>query len=175
MREDRVSNSASDLARKLNRWRESLAGVVAAALGYVWFSTQTGPLWLIGVVLLVGGVLLAVAGVQRARFRRGTDGPGLVQVIEGQVIYFGPDEGGTVALDDLVSLELEPGGAPSAQWVVTGRLGEALRIPVDAAGADALFDVFASLPGLRTEAMLSSLERNPETRITVWERDAAAT
>jgi hypothetical protein len=160
------------LARKLNRWRETLAGLAAASLGFVWFSNATGPLWLIGTVLMVGGALMAVAGVQRARFRRGTDGPGLVQVIEGQVTYFGPDEGGSVALDDLITVELEPQGEPSARWVVTGRLGEALTIPVDATGADALFDVFASLPGLRTEAMLSKLEKNPADRVVVWQREA---
>ncbi len=161
------------LARKMNRWRETLAGLAASALGYVWFSTEAGPLQLVGMVLMVGGALLAVAGVQRARFRRGTDGPGLVQVIEGQVTYFGPDEGGTVALDDLISVELDPVGEPSALWVVTGKLGEALKIPVDAVGADALFDVFASLPGLKTESMLAKLESNPSTPVMVWQRDAA--
>ncbi len=161
------------LARKLNRWRETLAGLAAAALGFVWFSNATGPLWLIGTVLMVGGALMAVAGVQRARFRRGTDGPGLVQVIEGQVTYFGPEDGGSVSLDDLIRVELEPKGEPSARWVVTGKLGEALTIPVDATGADALFDVFASLPGLRTESMLAKLEQDPSERVMVWQRDTA--
>lgn len=163
-----------EVAQKLNRWRETLAGLAAAALGFVWFSTAIGPLWLVGTVLMVGGALLAVAGIQRARFRRGGEGPGVVQVIEGQVTYFGPFDGGSVAVDDLVSVELDPAGQVSPAWVVTGTLGEALRIPVDAAGADALFDVFAGLPGLQTEAMLRNLEASPAKRVTVWSRAPAA-
>jgi hypothetical protein len=159
-----------EIVRNLNRWRETLAGLAAAALGFVWFSTATGALWLVGTVVMVGGALLAVAGVQRARFRRGGDGPGLVQVIEGQLTYFGPFEGGTVAVDDLVSVELDPDGTPSPLWIVRGTLGETVRIPVDAAGADALFDVFAGLPGLQTEAMLKNLEARPSERVTVWTR-----
>lgn len=168
-----------ELARKLNRWRETLAGLGAAALGFLWFSTAIGLLWMLGIVLMVGGALLAVAGIQRARFRRGGEGPGLVQVLEGQVTYFGPHDGGTVSVQDLVSIELDPGkldpgepdpGAAAPAWVVTGTLGEALRIPVDAVGAEALFDVFAGLPGLQTEAMLQKLERNPSARVTVWQR-----
>ena len=171
----RMSFIRPELARKLNRWRETLAGLGAAALGFVWFSTEIGPLWLVGMVLMVGGALLAVAGIQRARFRRGSEGPGLVQVIEGQVTYFGPFEGGSVAVDDLVSVELDPGRQDSPAWVVTGTLGETLNIPVDAAGADALFDVFAGLPGLQTEAMLKRLETSPEERVTVWTRTQAQT
>ena len=163
-----------EVSRRLNRWRETIAGFAASMLGFVWFSSATGLLWLVGTVLMVGGVLLAVAGIQRARFRRGGDGPGLVQVIEGQVTYFGPLEGGTVSLDDLISVELEPQGEPSARWVVTGKLGEALQIPVDAAGADELFDVFAALPGLQTESMLQKLEQNPKERVMVWHRQPAA-
>lgn len=161
-------------ARALNRWRETLTGIAAAALGFAWYSTAFGPLWLIGIVLMVGGVLLAVAGVQRARFRRGNDGPGVVHVIEGQVTYFGPEDGGTVALDDLLSVELVPDNGSVARWVVKGKLGEALRIPVDAVGADALFDAFASLPGLKTEAMLKKLEKDPAGRVQVWQRDSLA-
>jgi hypothetical protein len=159
-----------ELARKLNRWRETLAGLAASALGFVWFSTATGALWLVGTVLMVGGALLAVAGIQRARFRRGGNGPGLVQVLEGQVTYFGPFDGGSVAVEDLVSVELDPDGTPSPTWVVRGTLGETLHIPVDAAGAEALFDVFAGLPGLQTEAMLKNLEARPSERVTVWTR-----
>jgi len=162
------------VAQRLNRWRETLAGLAAALLGFTWYSTEFGPLWLLGVVLMVGGALLAIAGVQRARFRRGGDGPGVVQVIEGQVTYFGPEEGGTVALDDLLSVELDPEGGQAARWIIRGRLGEALRIPVDAAGADALFDAFASLPGLQTETMLRKLEDDPHGRVRVWQRDSLA-
>jgi hypothetical protein len=159
-----------EATRTLSRWRETLIGAGVAALGALLVTTSYGLVWGIGVVLAIAGALLALAGIQRARFRRGGEGPGLVQVLEGQVTYFGPFGGGSVSADDLSRIELDPVGGASPSWVVTAGFGDSLRIPVDAAGAEALFDVFAGLPGLDTEAMLKSLETLPGRRVTVWER-----
>jgi hypothetical protein len=159
-----------EATRTLSRWRETLIGAGVAALGALLVTTSYGLVWGIGVVLAIAGALLALAGIQRARFRRGGEGPGLVQVLEGQVTYFGPFGGGSVSADDLSRIELDPVGGASPSWVVTAGFGDSLRIPVDAAGAEALFDVFAGLPGLDTEAMLKSLETPPGRRVTVWER-----
>ena len=46
-------------------------------------------------------------------------------------------------------------------------------IPIDADGADALFDAFASLPGLKTERMLAQLHDAPTTPVVIWERAGA--
>jgi hypothetical protein len=159
-----------EVTRAFSRWRETLVGLGVAAFGALLVLTSYGLVWGIGVVLAVAGALLALAGIQRARFRRGGEGPGLVQVLEGQVTYFGPFGGGSVSAGDLSRIDLEPGGSASAAWVVTAGYGDSLRIPVDAAGAEALFDVFAGLPGLDTEAMLKTLENSPRQRVTVWER-----
>ena len=43
-------------------------------------------------------------------------------------------------------------------------------IPVNAAGADALFDAFSKLPGLRTERMLSELRAQRGHAVVIWER-----
>lgn len=122
---------------------------------------------------MIGGILLGIAGIQRARFRIGQDGQGLVQVDEARVTYFGPHEGGSVAVEDMVQLELDSGSAPSARWVVTASTGDGLEIPVDAKGAEALFDVFASLPGLETEELLKDMEKGLKDRVTVWSRSDA--
>ena len=45
-------------------------------------------------------------------------------------------------------------------------------IPVDAAGADALFDAFAVLPGLQIERMLRQLRNRPEGVVLMWERSS---
>ncbi|MEX0369589.1 MAG: hypothetical protein AB3N09_03100, partial [Tateyamaria sp.] len=47
-----------------------------------------------------------------------------------------------------------------------------LMIPVDADGADALFDAFAALPGLKTERMLAQMRANPDAAVLIWERSA---
>ena len=38
------------------------------------------------------------------------------------------------------------------------------------AGADALFDAFAALPGLRTERMLAELADDKTLSVVIWER-----
>jgi len=41
-------------------------------------------------------------------------------------------------------------------------------VPTDAAGGEALYEVFAGLPGLPTERMLTELRRRPGARVTIW-------
>ncbi len=160
-----------EVVQGLNRWRESLAGGASACLGAFWMVTETGALQIIGTVLAVGGALLFFAGVQRARFRRGAGGPGHVHVDEGQLTYFGPFEGGSAAVSDLIRLDLDPSDGGEGAWVVHHNGGEPLSIPVNASGAEALFDVFASLPGIETGELLARLNAEPAERIVIWERD----
>ena len=156
---------------QLLRWRETLAGLGALALG-AWFAlTSYGVLFGLGVVLAIGGAALAVAGVQRARFRLGSEGPGVVQVVEGRVTYFGPWGGGGASLDRLAWLELVPVRGGVGAWVLIEEEGERLEIPVDARGAERLFDVFAALPGLDTRRMLADLRPPVRERTLVWQRD----
>ncbi|SER83593.1 hypothetical protein SAMN04490244_103176 [Tranquillimonas rosea] len=153
------------------RWREALAGGGAILLG-LWWALVTGGLMLwIGIVVVLGGVALAVSGIQRGRFRRGGGGPGVVQLVEGQLGYFGPLTGGVVATDDITFLGLTalPGGR--AQWDVVGGDGTNLSIPTDAEGAEAMLDVIARFPDLRTEDVLSRLSKSPVQGGTVWRKD----
>ncbi len=159
-----------EVAQKLNRWREALAGFAAAAFGSYWMVTEDGARLLIGVVLTVGGALLIFAGIQRARFRLGSGGPGLVQLDEGLLTYFGPLDGGSLHIEDLLRLDLDGTSKPDASWVLSHQAGDDLHIPVNAEGSDALFDVFAALPGIQTEAMLTKLKSNPDARVTIWEK-----
>jgi hypothetical protein len=43
-------------------------------------------------------------------------------------------------------------------------------IPLTAAGADALFDVFAALPGMKTERMLAEMRKGEAGRAILWQR-----
>lgn len=163
-----------ELMQAIIRWRETLAGLAALLLGLLWVLTQYGALFMLGIVLVIGGGLLAFAGVQRARFRLGSGGPGVVQIVEGQLTYFGPLQGGAMPIEALALLELEPAPRGSAQWILTTGESEPLAIPVNAEGAEALFDVFASLPGLSTERMLSNLKDRPTSRVVVWQKHTKA-
>lgn len=160
-----------ELQQRLWRWREAIAGAVAVALGAWGAVLGTGGVTrAAGTVLAVVGLVVVLAGVQRARFRRGGRGPGVVQVDEGAVAYFGPREGGVVAIAALERVELDPSGQ-AGFWVLTTAENRSnpLRIPTDAANAEALFDVFSRLDGLDTGHMLSRLDESPGEAVTIWE------
>ncbi|WP_084863020.1 hypothetical protein [Salibaculum halophilum] len=153
----------------LLRWREALIGLGVAALGLYWGLAAFGILRWLGWALVVAGMALVITGVQRGRFRRAGDGPGIVTVRERRVAYMGPEAGGLMDMDTLARLELHPGGP---DWVLVGADGSRLTIPADARGADALFDVFAALPGVGLDHLLQALDRpGPEAR-TLWTRAA---
>lgn len=151
------------------RWREAIAGLGVTLIG-LWLVSGPGFLLAIpGYAFLLGGLVLIWIGIQRGRFRKAGDGTGAVQVDEGQVTYFGPLTGSTVALRELDSLTLEGDMFP-AHWCLRQDGQPPLMIPVNAAGSDALFDAFATLPGLRTERMLSTLRANPRQAVLIWQR-----
>lgn len=153
----------------LARWREALAGAAVAALGLYWALGVGGLLGWIGWLLLPAGAGIAVIGVQRARFRRAGQGPGVVLVDEGEITYMGPLSGGSVSVSDLERLVLDPSARP-AHWALEQPGQPVLHIPVNAEGATDLFDVFAALPGLRTERMLAELNRGGAHPVVIWER-----
>ncbi len=152
------------------RWREVIIAATVIALGLWWAIGSFGIVRWIGIVIVIAGVILALAGIQQGRFRQTGDGPGVVQVTERRLAYFGPLSGGTMDIDNLFRLELDPQAIPSPNWVLTERGGHQLYIPVNAIGADGLFDLFGALPNLETEAMLAVLTRTPDARVTIWEQ-----
>ena len=155
---------------QLWRFRDALLGSGVALLGLYWGLTRFGILSWIGWLMLAGGIVWAVAGLQRARFRQGEDGPGVVQIRERRFAYFGPLDGGVMDVDDLSKLEIDPSSHPAPSWVLTGVGGQRLAIPINATGAEELFDVFAALPNIQTNVVLDVLSRTPDARVTVWQR-----
>ncbi len=151
------------------RWREVLIAAGLALLGLWWIMGPGRLLALPGWALVFAAGALAMVGLQRARFRGPDDGLGAVQVVEGQVSYFGPLSGGVVALTALERLSLDATMSP-AHWRLDASGQDAVLIPVNAAGSDALFDAFATLPGLRTERMLNELRAGREHAVVIWER-----
>jgi len=151
------------------RWREALIGLGTAVFG-LWLISGPGFLLAVpGYACLACGVALIWMGIQRGRFRGPDGGSGAVQIDEGQVTYFGPLTGGTVSLREMESLTLDSTMFP-AHWRLAQQGQTALLIPVNAAGADGLFDAFATLPGLKTERMLTALKANPRQTIVIWQR-----
>lgn len=151
------------------RWRELIVAALMLLVGLNWAFTSYGVTAASGWALIVVGLVIAVIGAQRLRFRLGAGGPGVVQVDEGQIAYFGPLTGGAVAASELQRLRLDHTAKPP-HWVLEQEGQAPLQIPVNAAGHEALFDVFAALPGLKTERMLSELRRAGPHQVVIWER-----
>lgn len=149
------------------RAREAVAGLALVLLA-LWLAWGTFGItrWL-AVALGALGAGLLWTGAQRWRFARGGEGPGVVEVDERRLVYWGPLSGGTMDLDDLLRLDLDATGRP-AHWVLTPRSGEALAVPVTAGGAEALLDLFTALPGLRAEALIAALSRGEGPVVTLW-------
>lgn len=159
----------------LYRWRGALVGAAVLALGLYWGLASGGLLQGLGWLLALGGGALALTEIQRARFAPGRGGPGYVTVIEGRIQYFGPLTGGMADLDDLLALTYDPRAHP-AHWILARPEAPPLAIPLNAEGAEALFDAFAQLPGLRTEAMLRAMQSDREGRrdhpVVIWRAPA---
>ena len=150
------------------RVREILVALGLGGLG-AWLALGYGLTVWLGLALIGVAAALLIVGIQRARFRIGGGGAGVVAIDEGQVGYFGPMTGGVLSLADLNRLTLDHTAHP-AHWVLEAGSTPALYIPVTAEGADALFDAFAALPGLRTEKMLAELRRGGPHPVVIWEK-----
>ncbi len=145
-----------ELQAVLWRWREVIGAGVVAALG-LWIAAQGGYLLVpLGLLIAALGAGLAVQGWRRLRFATGGDAPGVVAVDEGQISYMGPQLGGFVSVPELVEVRLVTLRGRRL-WRLRQADGQALLIPVEAAGAEGLFDVFASLPGMDMAALLAAL------------------
>ncbi|MBD3765117.1 MAG: hypothetical protein IE927_10410 [Rhodobacterales bacterium] len=151
-------------------WREVAAAAGLAALG-LWIAARGG--WLLTPLGLAVAALAAgwaVTALRRMRFAGPAQAPGVVDLDEGQIGYLSPDLGGYVALADLVELRaLTLNGR--RMWRLRQADGQALLIPMQAAGAEALFDAFASLPGLDGAALVAA--RQGDRDGVIWRRPAA--
>lgn len=158
-----------EVGATLMRWREVLIAAAVCALG-LFFTQLPGPVVQgVGLVLILAGLGYVIVGWRRVRFRGAGTAPGAVRVDEGQIAYFGPSEGGAVALSLMTGLHLN-GPASARVWHILSETGDTLDIPHDAAGAEALFDIFASLPGMSPDHLLRSLKGTQTGSVRVWQR-----
>lgn len=156
-------------AKTLARWSGVLLSLAILGLG-LWIALRTfGITFWLGVSIALAGALSLVAALQRMRFAAGTGGPGMVEIDEGAIGYFGPLSGGVVSRSEMTALVLDRTGKP-AHWALSQPGQEDVMIPMTAKGADALFDVFAALPGMRTEQMLGEMRRTAPGRVLLWQK-----
>ncbi len=159
-----------DVARALARRREALVALGVALFG-LWLAQLGGPIMLVlGGLVTATGLLMAVFAWRRQRFRLEIDAPGVVSVDEGRITYLGPITGGAVALRELVEVEVIDLPGPRRCWRLRQADNQMLLVPLAAAGAEALYDHFAALPGMETRALMSALEGEAHPARQIWQR-----
>jgi len=141
---------------------------VGALLLWRGLSMHAPLLSIIGGALIAVSATMALADRQRARFKRATDQPGVVQIDEAQISYFGPDTGGIVDRDALTRVDLVSSGDGVAHWQLSQEAGPQVAVPLAAEGAEALVDVLMTLPGVQIGAALTVLDRKRRTVVPVW-------
>ena len=138
------------------RWLEPALGAGVLALG-LWAATRGG--WFlaaIGGAVAALGAAWMILGYRRMRFQGADDAPGMVEVDEGRISYLGPRVGGSVSLADLAEIRLLTLRGRRV-WRLRQGDGLVLLVPLDAAGAAAIFDAFSTLPGLGSAALVAAL------------------
>lgn len=164
-----------ELAERIRPWREVIvwgAGVIWG-LWLIWRGGRTGALHLLAfgvfVVFASGGFL--VAALRRRRLTGLPPAEGVVSVREARIGYLGPRGGGYVDLDDLRRVDIVTDGRRQ-MWQFETAEGEALRVPVGARGAEAIYDALAALVEIDEEALHSALATRQAGRFPVWVRMA---
>ena len=114
-----------------------------------------------------------IGAIRRLPFRRKIAAPGVVEVDEGTIRYYGAAVlGGEIALRELAEIRLMRLKG-QGYWRLRSTSQEALLVPVDAAGSDALAHAFTALPGLQMGTMsaaLAQIARQGDAMRTVWRR-----
>jgi hypothetical protein len=145
-----------EVSAALWRAREVIAALGAGSVG-LWLIWLGGYLLApVGMIVLVFAAVWMVTALRRMRFAQAVMAPGVVEVDEAQIGYMGPSFGGYVALPELTELRLVTMYG-RRMWRLKQDDGQALLIPVDAAGAERLFDAFASLPGMDMAHLMAVL------------------
>lgn len=171
-----------EVAALLRRYREAVgAGIIV--LAGLWVAARGGYVLVpLGLIIAGIGAVLTVTALRRARFAQTVSAPGIVELDEAQVGYLAPELGGFLSLDELVEIRLLALRGRRV-WRLKQADGQALLIPIDATGADRLFDAFANLPGMDTQALVAALQPSAldhgalslaaETRV-IWRKQSGS-
>ncbi len=167
-----------ELAERIRPWREALIWGTGMIVGLwlIWTGWRSGALHLLVFGLLVGlasGGLLVVA-VRRRRLTGLPPAEGVVSVKEARIGYLGPRSGGYVDLADLLRVDIITDGRRQ-MWQFETAEDTALRIPVGARGAEAIYDALAALVEIDEEALHSALATRHSGRFPIWVRMPDAT
>ena len=158
-----------ELVAAVRPWRETIWAAATGLVG-VWLISRGGWLfWPLGLLILGVAVVWGIDAARRTRFARDISAPGLVEIEEGAIRYYGAHQlGGEIALRDLTEIRLLRLSGRD-HWRLRTDGGEALLIPLNAAGAGTLASAFTALPGFHMAETVAAIDSTDSVR-TVWRR-----
>lgn len=164
-----------EVAEALKRWKDVVVGASIGLFG-LWLATQTyGIRSQFGAALILVAVALIYSGLQRARRPKGSGGPGVVEVDERQITYFGPEDGGAVSIDALSHIDVVASGegdrASDFLWVFHQPDAPPLYVPGNAEGAQDIFDALAALPDVDFEGVIAVSKSRRAAQRRIWAKD----
>lgn len=156
------------------RWRAVLIGVALVAIGLLYGLSNLGLLRAVGLAVAAGGLAWLWDSLRRVRFPKAGGGPGIVDLVERRLRYFGPEWGGAVSLEDLARVRIlttqhGPLGSDMI-WEFTDLEGQRLSIPSDAEGAAVIFDALTALRGVDYDAVTRASGCTQARSFVVWSR-----
>ena len=160
--------------KHFSKWREAyfVVGVLLFGAWMYLHGSATANLIFQGLGLVVSlvGIILLRTTIQRIRFKRAQKAPGIVDVTEREISYFGPMHGKTISLESLLKIELRESEAYAAIWVLHHSEGDPMIVPTTAKGSDRLFDAFTSLSGVKMDALVGAINQTPIEAKVIWQR-----
>ena len=167
-----------EIHRTLRKWAEPIVMLVILLLAlWMYFHAEAranAPLQVIAVLLTAAAAALLVLSVRRVRLHTDKRGFGMVEVQERKIIYYGPDTGGAISLDDLTKVEIvathATGYIDVTYWQLTDQWGSILIIPLGAEGSDAMLDSFAALPGVDYDLIVTAMSATDNAVFTIWKK-----
>jgi hypothetical protein len=136
-----------ELRAQIYRFREGIVAALGVALA-LWLAAQGGYfLTPLGLALAALAAVWGAVALRRARFARPISAPGLVELDEGRIGYFGAGKGlgGYIEIDDLSEIRLiQMRGVPHWRLKATTH-------------AERLYDAFARLPGIDMAVLTDAL------------------
>ncbi|WP_146136684.1 hypothetical protein [Aliiruegeria haliotis] len=152
------------------RWRDVLVSLGVALVGLWLISLGGVVLGAIGGAVTLAALALGLIALRRMRFRMEIEAPGVVEIDEGRISYMGPITGGAVGVSALREIEVLDVAGQRRCWRLVQDDGQALLVPLAAAGAEQLYDVFSTLPKMNGRALMSVPEPDTDMPLKLWRR-----
>ena len=162
-----------DAAATLRKYQEVLLGIVLILIGFWILVSFHGFLRWLSVPLVVLGSVSTWNAWRRTRMKAANNGPGVVEIDERRLSYFGPFGGQSISLNDVTRIQIETTElgpfADDMFWLFyTG--SELARVPSSAQGADAILDALSSFKGADYDAVIRASSSTKRDKFLIWQK-----